>query len=214
MTFSRTTIRHLSEGVALTVLLCFSTVGHAASDQAGFFDAVKMGADREYVFNDVIEFSLFDMSEIKFINDSKEVVVTREGQRKKIKALDEAQSVLLELPRQFYKSLKGHILAGEVPVTLYPANSPAYAKPLELFVKIKRIHLKPHHALDENSYVQPVSMRIFGQIKDKKSGEILIKFYDVHEASFQLGKNAATGAFDELANRLMHDLAAYLKTKY
>ncbi|MBF0104333.1 MAG: hypothetical protein HQM16_03290, partial [Deltaproteobacteria bacterium] len=179
---------------------------YAKKKPVEFFEAQKIILERDYVLNDSIEFALFDLSELKLLNGSKEIDLTpdeeTEGQDKeknktkekaqskegakaktaakdKIKAensvpqpppepltaLDDTLAELANLPAYFYKALDKQILGQGVPVTLYAANSPSYSKPLQLFVKVKRIHLGPSYpSADGISRVQPIDMRIYGQL--------------------------------------------------
>lgn len=180
------------------------------------FDAIKLYADRDFVLNDTIEFSLFDMSELKFVNDSKSINAEVENQEKEqsISALEESKAVLEKLPSHFYRALKNSISTYRVPVTLHASESPAFAKPLQLYIKIKHIHLKPHQRQEDGTLKQPIELRVYGQIKDKKSGETLVKYYDSSSSKFLLASNQATKAYESMADNLMRNLAQYLRTKY
>lgn len=204
------------------------------------FDAFKTYVERDYVLNDTIEFALFDMSELKFINDSSDINLktnfddelsnptspskdsdttnqTNDAtitDPRKISALNVTKAELQDLPSMFYRSLKTAIIENKVPVTLYSAESPSYSKPLRLFVKLKHIHLKSHQQQKDGSSLQPVSLRIYGQIKDKTEDATIMKFYDSFESSFVLDSANAKAAFEQISAGLMNDLALYLKTKY
>lgn len=213
------------------VLFFAPTLAHAAEptiepkeESSKFFDALRVYSKHDFVLNDVVEFAVFDMSEVSLINDATEILndatasatVTASADATSsqiLNGLAETKAEFTRLPKVFYRNLKDAILTQNVPVTLFSGKVPAYAKALELTVKIKRINIKS--TIKENShYTQPIAVRIFGQITDKKTGEVLIKYYDTAEASFLLGQSKAIEAFDVVAQALMQDLALYLKTKY
>lgn len=231
----------------LASLILVSQHSSAAKEEIPF-DAIKTYTDRDFVLNDTLEFSLFDMSELKFINDSSEIKLATNFEDldsispdnldeaksptsntspveannsnpsmdsgSKVSALNVARQELGDLPKMFYRSLRSAILSQKVPLTLYASESPSYSKPLKLFVKVKHIHLKPHVAQKDGTNLQPVAVRIYGQIKDKTEDTTLVKFYDTAEATFILdGANART-AFEQIANEMMTDLATFLRTKY
>lgn len=215
--------------LAFIILLLLTAIFVISPTQAkkkpAFFDAQKTLSDRDFVLNDSLEFALFDMSEIKLVNDSRKIKVvnTKKNTKSKdskdvkniISALKETQDKLEKLPSYFYKSLDSQILKQMVPVTLFPDNSPSYTKPLQLYIKVKRIHLKPNFLSDDGlTYIQPFHMYIYGQIADKKSKEVLIKFYDSAKCSFKLKHNKVINCFKDTSNQLMQDLALYLRTKY
>ncbi|OVE82754.1 hypothetical protein BVY03_00180, partial [bacterium K02(2017)] len=180
------------------------------SNPTSEFDAAQIKSDRDYVLNDTIEFALFDISELKLINQSKKIKLNK----KVIDPVEIIKENIKTLPNFFYKELEQQLLAQTVPITLYPENSPSYAKPLKLFIKIKQIQLKPLKlSQDGVHYSQPIKMRIYGQISDKKSDDVLIKFYDSASAEFTIGKNNTKKAFKSLSNSFMADLSHYLRGK-
>ncbi|MFH1356565.1 MAG: hypothetical protein ABII18_05465 [bacterium] len=183
-----------------------------------YFDAIKVYFDKDHALNDTIEFAVFDMSDTKIINDSPRIATNEkpddENQNSSLSAQEEIQASLDTLPKYFYQSLKQYILANNVPVTLFPSKSPEYALPLKLYIKVKRIHLKPFTRNAQGQYGQPVEMRIYGQIKDEKTGKTLIKYYDAATSHFVLGNKQAPKALASITQLLMSDLALYLKTKY
>ncbi|MCP5464075.1 MAG: hypothetical protein H7A33_03525 [Deltaproteobacteria bacterium] len=183
-----------------------------------YFDAAKLINDIDLTLNDSVEFAVFDLSEVKIIDDSSKSLIQTEDQNKdtdsnKLSSVSEIKKDLGKLPQFFYKALKEQILAQDVPVTLYPSKGPGFTKPLKFFVKIKRIHLKTPK-IKGSKVIQPFSMRIYGQLKEAKSGKMIIKFYDSGESDFILGNNQASQALDALSQNLMKDLARYLKTVY
>lgn len=174
-----------------------------------FFEAAKIYTQKDYALNDALEFSIFDMSEIKILNDAKEIKTD-----KVVSGLAEVNSILEKLPRIFYRKLKKEILTNKVPVKLYAAEAPSYSKALELQIKIKTIYLKETLTHVSGSHLQPITMRIFGQITDKATNEVLIKFYDFDSAEFLLGKEEAKKTFDKMAGKMMKNLALFLRAQY
>ncbi len=172
-----------------------------------YFDALKKYPKQNYVLKDTLEFSVFDMSDTSIVNDSPKIT-------EKLNAKDEVNAKMNDLAKHFYLGLKNEIQRQRVPVTLYPSASPSYASPLKLFIKVKRIHLKPHIKTEAGLYEQPIELRIFGQIKNKKTDAVLVKFYDSSSQRFTLGKNQADKALKKIAFNLMKDLAGFLRTKY
>lgn len=191
-----------------------------------FFDKQMMFNDDLYVLHDVLEFSVFDISEVEIKNDSGEAEV-------KVSSLDadgnpkdqvvaafsgkvEIENALPEIPKYFYKSLKSEILRKTVPVTLYPKDAPGYSKPLKLAIKLKKIQLLPVRLNGDGNYVQPVQMRIYGQIKDKKSDEVLTRFYDSDSTEFVLGSDPTvlSQALNKMSEHMMQDFAMFLKSQY
>ena len=191
-----------------------------------FFDKQMMFNDDLYVLHDVLEFSVFDISEVEIKNESgaTEVKVSSldtAGQPKEelVAAFNgkaEIENALPEIPKYFYKSLKSEILRKTVPVTLYPKDAPGYSKPLKLAIKLKKIELLPVHLNSDGNYVQPVQMRIYGQIKDKKSDEVLTRFYDSDSTEFVLGSDPAilSQALNKMSEHMMQDFAMFLKSQY
>jgi hypothetical protein len=210
--------------LAMTLLCCVVFVHTQAIakepkvSKSKHFDALKVYFDKDYALNDTIEFAVFDMSDTKIINDSPRITSNskpgQESQDNSLSAQEELQASLDSLPKYFYQSLKKYILTNQVPVTLFPSKSPDYALPLKLYIKVKRIHLKPFTRNSQGNYGQPIEMRIYGQIKDKKTGKTLLKFYDAATSHFMLGKKQAPRALSSITRQLMHDLSLYLKTKY
>ena len=170
------------------------------------FESLKLYSEKDFVLKDALEFSIFDMSDIKFINNS--------TVSENFNALKEVNTVLESFPKHFYANLKNQIIEQRVPVTLYSDASPSYTKPLKLYIKIKRIHLAPRVENNDGTYTQPLSLRIYGQIKDKKNDQTLVKFYDSAQAEFVLGGKDASLAVSDLTMSLMKNLSLYLRTKY
>lgn len=167
-----------------------------------FFEAAKIYQDKDYALNDVVEFAIFDMSEVKFINESDETT------------LKKTKENLAKLPKSFYQNLKNEVISQSVPVTLYPSNAPAHTKPLALSIKIKSLHLKTTAVDGTEPPTQSVTMRIFGQIVDKKTGEALIKFYDSGSDVIVSPSENVSIIYDKISAKMMKNLALFLKSKY
>lgn len=209
------------------ILMVLPLVVSASSDDIitkdKYFDAVKPYTDKDFVLNDYLEFSVFDLSEIKFLDEAGETnlqdiyPVNSEGNQteihKKLSGQTEIKEILPEVPKYFYRALKQEILSQKVPVTLFPTNSPADAKPVQLYIKIKLIHIKPT-VTEKETLFQPVLLRIYGELKDKKTGKTLTKFYDSAQSKFTLGTDGAKASFRNMSHELMADLAGFLRTKY
>lgn len=203
-----------------------------------FLEALKVYSKRDLVLNDTIEFALFDMSAISFIDDtsptetpttdttetasdldSKDNIPHEDSAavpvdtQKDTGAIGEIKALLEKMPKQFFSNLKTQVVAQSVPISVHSPHSPSYSKPLQYYVKIKRIHLKPTRPGKEGN-IQPISMRIFGEVHDKKSGEVLYKYYDSAETSYVAGSHQAEAALDLLASQLMKDFSLFLKTMY
>jgi hypothetical protein len=221
--------------VLIFTILCISATSAKAVDRNdAFFDAVKVYSEKVLVLNDFIEFSEFDMSEIKFENDtapllqdpnivtpsmpvpSGQGVLAQQPQAGGIAfdALGEVRSVLDKLPQDFYAGLKREIYRNKLPVTLYPKDAPSFAKPLKFYVKIKKIHILPYVIQKNGDYQQPVELRIYAQLTDKATDQVILKYYDAETAMFTLGKNQAGDAFAGAAQKMMRDFVVYLKTRY
>lgn len=191
-----------------------------------FFDKQMLFNEDMYVLHDVLEFSVFDLSEVEIVDESGSTqvqlsTVDADGKTKDQKVASfsgktEIENALSEIPKFYYKSLKAEILRKTVPVTLYPKDAPLYAKPLKLAIKLKKIHLKPVRVNDDGNYVQPLQMRIYGQIKDKKTDQVLTRFYDSDSAEFVLGADADVlrQALNDLSHNMMQDFALFLKSQY
>ena len=203
-----------------------------------FFEVMKVYSDHDFVLNDAIEFALFDLSQAQFIDDtssatsstpqdattdldSKDIIQGSTNtvsadttvNAKDSAAMTEIHSLLENMPKIFFRKLKKQINTQQVPVTLYSPKSPTYSKPLQFYVKIKRIHLKPTEP-GKQGLMQPISLRIYGELHDKKSGDTLFKFYDSTETSYNLQNKQAELAINSMADSLMSDFASFLKTKY
>ena len=159
------------------------------------------------MLKDYLEFSVFDMSQMKLIDDNENTPIA-------LNPKAEITSFLKEMPKSFFRSLQSQIVRQKVPLTVYASQAPEHANPLKLYIKIKRIHLLPAKQDRDSQWVQPIFLRIYGQIKDKKSGKILARYYDSQTSEFLLGKNQAQPMFESLADGLMRDLALFLKTRY
>lgn len=212
--------------------LCFlSPAARAGTPEpaAQFFTEQKIYTDAHYVLNDYLEFSVFDMSRMNLLVNSKPVDL-RPAQTPETVARDaaavasvppiesrserEIKSVLADIPKYFYKSLKKQILNSRVPVTLYAADSPAFAKPIQLYVKLKKISLAASETDKKGASIQPIGIKIYGQLKEKTSDKILLRFYDTGTTAFVLGENQAGAAIAAVADDMMGHLADFLKTRY
>jgi hypothetical protein len=182
-----------------------------------YFDALKPYVEKDFVLNDYLEFSVFDLSEIKFLDEAGDAnlqgVYSETQIHKKMSGQTEIKEILPEVPKYFYRALKKEILKQKVPVTLFPTDSPADTKPIQLYVKIKLIHLKAT-ITEKDAVSQPVLMRVYGELKEKKTGLTLAKFYDSTQSRFILGTEGAKIAFQDMSQELMTDLAGFLRTKY
>lgn len=167
-----------------------------------FFEAAKTYVDKDYALNDVVEFSIFDMSEVKFINELDDAT------------LEKTKNALMTLPKLFYQNLKKAVFSELVPVTLYPSDAPAHTKPLKLAIKIKSIELKPITGEERELPTPSVSLRMYGQIEDKKTGEVLLKFYDSGSEVFSTDSEDAGVIYDKISAKIMKNLALFLKSKY
>lgn len=184
-------------------VVSFSAFGaEKTSPNTEFFEASKTYVDKDYALNDVIEFAIFDMSEVKFINESDE------------DTLQKTKENLVKLPKFFYQNLKNEVVSQAVPITLYPSSAPKHTKPLALSIKIKSLHLKTTLADSAETRTQSVTMRIFGQIEDKKTGEALIKFYDSTSDVISSPSEDVGVIYDKISGNMMKNLALFLKSKY
>lgn len=168
------------------------------------FDKQMVFSDENYVLHDVLEFSVFDISEVS-INDDTDI---------KNKELIESQ--LGEVPRYFYKALKKEIHLQQVPVTLYPKDSPSYTKPIKFAVKLKKIQIKTQSINETGERVAVLQMQIYGQIKDKKTEMVLTRFYDSDSVELVLGQSsdAMNQALNDVSSKLMRDVSLFLKSQY
>lgn len=187
-------------------VMAAATEGIVIKDK--YFDALKPYTEKDFVLNDYLEFSVFDLSEIKFLDEAGDTNL-----QKKSSGQTEIKEILPEVPKYFYRALKREILKQKVPVTLFPTDSPADTKPIQLYVKIKLIHLKAT-LTEKDAISQPVLVRVYGELKEKKTGLTLAKFYDSAQSRFILGTEGAQIAFQDMSQELMTDLAGFLRTKY
>ncbi len=220
----------------LFLILClalFSSTVHAEDQAARYFSSAKVYAEREYVLNDVVEFALFDMSEATILDGDlpAPIVPVPAANTAAVKStgttsaantvnidtsagLSEIRPEFSKLPKTFYAALKGEILDNAVPVTLYALKTPTYAKPLSLTIKVKTIRVGLPFRDKLLNETQTVAVKIFGELTDKKSGELILRFYDVAQTDIITGKGEAKAAFEKISQELMQHLALYLKTKY
>lgn len=214
-----------------------------------FFTKQVVYSDENYVLNDYLEFSVFDMSKMDFYDGEVKVNLKpvqptslNQPQTKKPSQTDsryvnidtvppavlepsptptaptgredEVRTLLPEIPKYFYKNLKSAIVSNKVPITLDASNSPSYAKPLKLYIKLKKISLENPKSSKKGVTVQPVTLLIYGQIKDKASEKILTRFYDQETAEFNVGEQNVATAIGAISQKMMLDLAGFLRTKY
>lgn len=203
----------VSESVAAVLEEDKSQTGKIVTSK--FFDKQMLFNEDLYVLHDVLEFSVFDLSEVEIVDESGSAQV-KLSTTTNFSGKTEIENALTDIPKYYYKSLKSEILRKMVPVTLYPKDAPAYAKPLKLAIKLKKIHLKPVRVNDDGNYVQPIQMRIYGQIKDKKTDEVLTRFYDSDSAEFVLGSDpdVLRQLLSDLSHNMMQDFAMFLKSQY
>lgn len=188
--------------ISITLLTALISITAQAKPQLErYFDKARLLTEKDFVFYDTIQFSLFDMSKIQLIQASQ----TSAEDANKIK------SELTELPQIFYHSLKKQIYANEVPVTL--TNKPySYAKPLTLAVKIKEIHFKDPESSSSNH--QDVTLKIFYELKNKTTDKVLLQTYDSATASYLKDTESSKIAFENIAIELMGDFTEYLHSLY
>lgn len=226
--------------------LVLSGVGFAAETDSAkisqVFDDIKIVTDKDYILHDFIEFSIFDMAEMKIVNDTPlapelippapppVLAPKKKGKKVKIASIKEdAKKIELPpstigekeirdnltiLPKYFYKSLKQAILSNKIPVTLYPKDAPGFSKPIVLYIKVKSLHFAPEAKDKTGQNIQPFTLRIYGQIKDKQADQVLMKFYDSVTLEFSTGTGQAQPTLANASVKLMQDLAQYLKSKY
>lgn len=214
------------------------TAGEAVLTPSRFFDKEKSYSEEMYVFNDFLEFSVFDMSKLGLFINSKPVDLADSPAAAASSAMTtagvgdnaekgsaahlegnggngaerEIRALLGDIPRYFYTRLRQQLEKNRVPVTLQATNTPPYGKPLALYIKLKKINLLPATTDKKGGNAQPVSLKIYGQIKDKTSDKILLRFYNTAETEFAAGR--AADALGAVADELMGDLAKFLATRY
>lgn len=217
---------------AWALLLNAPARGGEAPPPSRFFAEQKEYTDALYALNDYVEFSVFDMSKLNLFINSKKIELRPQTEpddgvkqetlaqaqtsepRTESQAEREIKAIFPDIPKYFYKQLKTGLWKHKVPVTLYATDSPVYARPIRLYVKLKKISLAPSYTGKKGESIQPVGIKIYGQLKEKNGEKLLTRFYDVQTAEFPLGQNAAGEAFDAMAAKMMDNLAAYMKTKY
>ena len=208
-----------------------------------FFDKQKNYTDELYVLKDYLEFAVFDMSQMEVIDRSgtkkyvPPVVVEDKKTAPKgpkgvlalptetlsevapedsrtISAETEVRNNLAEVPKFFFQSLRRLMLSQNVPITVCSKDAPDYANPIKLYIKIKKITLYPVEINKKGDYNQSILLLIYGQLKDKRTGKILTRYYDSARTSFVLTKNQVAPAFASLAEDLMGGLVQFLSTRY
>jgi hypothetical protein len=126
----------------------------------------------------------------------------------------EIKEILPEIPKFFYKNLKNQIYHNKVPVTLYAKDAPSFASPIKLYVKLKKISLGQTYVDKKGRKIQPIAIKIYGQLKEKKTDKLLTRFYDSEAIEFAVGAGEAGAAMDAVSNKMMQDLALFMKTMY
>lgn len=187
------------------------------------FSQQKNYHDKLYVLNDYLEFTVFDMSNLKiesFLdkkekNLKKEMVTEEINQENTInQAKTEIKEHLKDFPKAFYQNLKKQIYAQKVPLTLCAKQAPDHARPLQLYIKVKSVKVGKSYKDKKGAVLQPFAVKIYGQIKDKEKDTVLTRFYDVASAEYMVGANQITKAIGDVSNEFMKDLSLFLKTKY
>lgn len=220
-------------GMILLALFCHVPFIASATQgkvvESKYFDKQMVYVDRLYVLNDILEFSIFDISKVEIVDESGSAEIKITGievgesetaapqtQVASLSGKVEVQNALPEIPKYFYKNLKQQILDLDVPLTLIPKNPPEYARPIKLSVKLKKVYLAPVKIDNDGNYVQPLSMKIYAQLKEQKSGTVLTRYYDSASSEFLLGvgPEALQTALNKISHRLTRDLSLFLRSKY
>lgn len=213
------------------ILILFSQMVLAAGTElpSKYFSKQKTYSEGLYVLNDFLEFSVFDMSKLGlFVNaekvDLSSVAAPQDAvpaaetlpvtQRTASESEKEIKAILSEIPKFFYKNLKNQIYRNKVPVTLYAKDSPPFANPLKLYVKLKKISLGQTYVDKKGRTLQPVAVKIYGQLKEKKTDKLLTRFYDTETIEFAVGAGEASAAMNVVSDKMMQDLALYMKSMY
>lgn len=186
--------------ISTVLALSFISIhAQAATNLERYFDKARLLTNKDFVFYDSVQFSLFDMSEINLI---KPTGFTGEQEK-------QTKDILKKLPQVFYQNLKAQIYSNEVPVEL--SNKPqSYSNPLTLSVKIKEVHLKE----SGNSNQQDVSIKVFFELKDKKTDKVLLQIYDSATSSYLPQTETIQVAFQNMGVELMGDFTEYLHSLY
>jgi hypothetical protein len=210
--------------------LSASAMAAGVDIESKFFTKQKVYSEDTYAMSDYLEFSVFDMSKLNLFINSKKIELKPQTPEKPITdtrtgaveeplvpmstAEKEIRAILPEIPKSFYKNLKKQLLLSKVPVTLYASHAPAYARPIKLYIKLKKVSLGASHAGRKGEILQPVSIKIYGQLKDKLADKLLTRFYDEESTEYVVESNQAVQAFEALSDKMMTDLVQFLKTKY
>ncbi len=211
--------------LSLVFLTLFAFDIQAGSSPNYGFEAIKIYNSRELSLHDALEFSVFDLSEVSIINDSLATqtiptfnAVTAEGTahevEQKIIQLGSLKSTVTELPKTFFNQLKSAIWNKKLPITLYSGSSPKFTRPLALNIKVKKIHISPCLIDKKGICHQTITLRIFGEVKDKTTQETLFKYYDYTQEELINGKDLPNDIFAKMTKTLMERLVKYLKTLY
>jgi hypothetical protein len=97
---------------------------------------------------------------------------------------------------------------------LYAKDAPSFASPIKLYVKLKKISLGQTYVDKKGRKIQPIAIKIYGQLKEKKTDKLLTRFYDSEAIEFAVGAGEAGAAMDAVSNKMMQDLALFMKTMY
>lgn len=215
--------------VFAVTLLFFSNATKAAGTDivSKFFSKQKSYSEDLYVSNDFLEFSVFDMSKLGLFVNAKKVDLTPDlaaaaagttplqvTTKAAATPEKEIKEILSEIPKFFYKNLKNQIYHNKVPVTLYAKDAPSFASPIKLYVKLKKISLGQTYVDKKGRKIQPIAIKIYGQLKEKKTDKLLTRFYDSEAIEFAVGAGEAGAAMDAVSNKMMQDLALFMKTMY
>lgn len=229
--------------VIFFLLILFSTSRVFAVEKIDntYFRNQKILSETPYIYHDFIEFTVFDMSDLKLIytkgSEKKSVpmtVVTEKVKKqladKKVKEKlisdlskigknylykpEDLQVQFKNAPKYFYKSLKQKIFDNKVPVTLVPKTSPSYANPIELYIKIKKVEIMPVVMSKNGNKEQTLKLSISGKLTEKVSFKSLTEFQDELLFTVKESKNNKEEFFPIVADHFMNRLTKFLRTKY
>lgn len=231
----------------LVFFIFLSLPAFAEEISQNYFDKQKNYTDELYIFKDHIKFSVFDMSDMKLIDNSgtakksqpkdlksenvdskdKIVILKEDGQNEtlispsgkiiplaSLNAAQEVQDQIKEIPKYFFKALRQELYRQQVPLIAYSSVAPDYANPIKLYIKVKEIDLHSVVQKSSGEFVQPITMRVYGQIKDNQSGKIFMRYYDSAQSQFILGQSGSGSALKKMAREMMQNLTLFLRTRY
>lgn len=198
-----------------------------AAPAGGFFDLLTVVNERDVALNDTVEFPSLDVETMEVINDAVQIdalVIPQPPQeapaQKTKKATPAPQphavdaAAFQDLSRYFYLGLKQHLVGQQVPLTLVATKLPSYAKPLTLFVKVKKVHFKAYQPDKKGYAFLPVTVEIEGEVRDKSNDDVLFRFSDTAETALPTENTQPQDVLNQAASLLMKDLALYLKTLF